>query len=53
VKILVSLKNKKLLEKYVFFLIPGMRYGAASICPQQLAMTCLVLLQGYDFVSCR
>jgi hypothetical protein len=30
----------------VFILIPGAGYGAASDCPQQVTMICLVLFTG-------
>jgi hypothetical protein len=43
VAILVSLENTEILWEYVFILIPGVGYGAASDCPQQLTMICLVL----------
>ena len=36
---------------YVFVLIPGVGYGAASDCSQQLTMICLMLQEGCDF--CR
>ena len=31
-------KNPVILYEYVFFLIPGVGYGAASVCPRQLTM---------------
>ena len=39
-RILVSLK-KEILQKYDFVLIPGIRYGSASDCLQQLPMIVL------------
>ena len=36
-------KNIEMVQEYVFVLIPGVGYGAASDCPQQLTMICLVL----------
>ena len=48
-RILVSLKTQKCYVNVV--LTPGVEYGTASDCPQQLNMTCLVLLQGCDFDS--
>jgi hypothetical protein len=41
--VLVSLKKKKKLWEHVFILTPGVGYGAASDCPQQPTMMCLVL----------
>jgi len=37
----------------IFVLIPGVGYGAALDCLQQLTKICLVLWQGCDFTSCR
>jgi hypothetical protein len=42
VRILVPLKSTEMLCEYVFVLIPGVGYGAASDCPQQLTIICLV-----------
>ena len=36
-------KNPEISWEYVFLLIPGVGYGAASDCPQQETMICLVL----------
>ena len=52
-RILVSLKSIEILYKYAFILIPGVGHGAASDCPQQLTMICLMLYQGHDFASSR
>lgn len=43
VRILVSLKNPEILGNIFFILIPGVGYGTASGCPQQLTMIFLVL----------
>lgn len=48
----VSLNTEVLLE-YIFVLISGVRYGAASDCPQQQTMICTMPWQGHDFASCR
>ena len=40
--VLVSSKNKYYKNMFLF-LIPGVGYGAASDCPQQLTIICLVL----------
>ena len=42
-----------MLCEYVFVLIPDVECGAASDCPQQLTIICLVLWQEHDFVSQR
>jgi hypothetical protein len=45
------LKKHRNIKEYVFILISGMGYGAASDCPQQL--TLIFLVQGHDFGGCR
>jgi hypothetical protein len=35
--------EKKIVWEYVFILIPGVGYGAASDIPQQLTIICIVL----------
>lgn len=42
-----------MLWKCIFVLIPGVGCGAASDCPQQLTMVCLVFHQRHGFASCR
>jgi hypothetical protein len=42
-------KNTEVLCKYVFGLIPGVGYGIALHCPQQLTRICLVLWHWPDF----
>ena len=39
-----------MLCEYVFVLIPGMRYGAASDCPQLLTITVLYSRRGMGFL---
>lgn len=51
-RLVVSLNTEVLLE-YIFVLISGVGYGAASDCPQQQTMICVVLWQRHDFASCR
>jgi hypothetical protein len=51
--ILVSLKITKILQEYVFVLIPGMEYGVALECPHKLTMIRLMLEESCYFVSSR
>ena len=52
VRLLVS-KKPEMIYEYVFVLNLGVGYGAASVCPQQLSMICLMLWQGHDFCQLK
>lgn len=47
-----SLKNTEI-EDYVFVLVPGVGYRAASNCPQLLTKIALSSRRGMIFASCR